>query len=373
MNEKTWSGIQTFIDRDLSLDKNDSVTIAFSSHCTESAAWLSVALDERKITNTQVPFKEIIDHDFPVRLKQSQAKPPSFGGKYVVITLEESTLSHTTTIRRSLDDFATSNNVCIQIMGGNHFFFESVPYSPASLLHKKNLTLLSHLVKEKNISIQTESGTRLEVTLDNTKFDWICNSGLIDDEKIVILPAGEIATYPANVNGVLIANYALHVNSPIEFPTNLNTTPVKIIIENSVAKSWYCENLDTQLFLNEYFEENLARNVGELGIGTNPGALYPTGTNSHLDERRCGVHIGFGQHNQEANVSYNCGHHLDLICADGTINCENGLAINLQNFELLSVVDEHHFRSQDVFPVSESGTRSCCGTNSKSHVSCKTL
>lgn len=364
MDQKAWSGIQFFIDKELSLTVNDRVTIAFSNSCTESAAWLSVALDERKIANTQIPFKEIIDKDFTSRLKEGQALPTSSGGKHVVISLEENTLSHTTTIQRVLDNDTEYNSAFIQVIGANRYFFESLLHSPSSLLNRKNLTLLSHLTKEKDVSIKTRSGSSLSVTLDNSKYDWICNSGLIDDKGYTILPAGEVATYPSLINGVLIADYALHVNSFINFPTNLNITPIEIAIENSMAIHWHCKNPDIQLFLNKYFEVDIARRVGELGIGTNPGALYPTGINSHLDERRCGVHIGFGQHNQQANVPYVYGHHLDLICSDGIIICGSGQLIDLQNFELLSEFDEQHFRSQDVFAVSESALRTCCGTNS---------
>jgi hypothetical protein len=372
MNEKTWSGVQVFIDRELKLNQGDSVTIAFSSLCTESAAWLSVALDERKIYNTQIPFKEILDSGFSLRLKEGQALPTSPCGRHFVISLEENTLSHTNAIKDVLNDGAASSaNMCIQIMGGNNFFFESMLYSPSSLLHRKNLTLLSHLTKEKNISIKTKSGTNLSVSLDGSQFDWICNSGLIGDEDITILPAGEIATYPSMINGLLVADYALHLNNLVKFPTNLDSTPVEIIIENSTAKHWHCKNPEVQFFLNSYFEDDLARNVGELGIGTNPGALYPTGVNSHLDERRCGVHIGFGQHNQQANVSYVCQRHLDLICSDGIIICSSGEVIDLHNFELLSEVDGRRFRTQDVFPAVESGARSCCGTNSSDEISCK--
>src|SRR3569833_478393 len=55
------------------------------------------------------------------------------------------------------------------------------------------------------------------------------------------------------------------------------------------------------------------RNVGEFGLGTNNGIDEYITANSHINERRCGLHLGFGQHTQSLSrvprVAYA---HLDL-------------------------------------------------------------
>lgn len=361
MNEESWIGVQFFIDRYLSLNAGDSVAITFSHTCTEAAAWLSVALDMRNIRNVQIPMREIIDEDFELRLKEQRLFPVAPTNSHYVVSLEENTLSHTRTISRLLREATPYKSACIQVMGANKFFFESLPFADPNMLLGKNLALLDKLTEIHRLEIKTQSGSSLEVALDNTKYDWICNSGLIEHGQITILPAGEIATYPSTVNGVLVADYALHVNDLIDFPTNLEPTPVEIIINNSVVEQYKCDNPAIQDFLDSYFKDDLARRVGELGIGTNPGARHATGTNSHLDERRCGVHLGFGQHNQLENVPYRFNRHLDLICSDGYLFFENGEQINLHDFEHRSNINGCRFRSQDVFPTQEFDIRTCCG------------
>jgi hypothetical protein len=63
-----------------------------------------------------------------------------------------------------------------------------------------------------------------------------------------------------------------------------------------------------------------ARNVGELGFGTNQGVREYVSMNSHINERSPGVHLGFGQHNQSIYVgNYDCDVHMDMIASDGLI------------------------------------------------------
>jgi leucyl aminopeptidase (aminopeptidase T) len=97
--------------------------------------------------------------------------------------------------------------------------------------------------------------------------------------------------------------------------------PVTITIENRRVVGCYGGNRVFVDFLNSCFEdiENF-RNVGELGFGTNWGIDAPIALNSHINERVPGVHLGFGDHNQnQAVAGYACPVHIDLIARGGRI------------------------------------------------------
>ncbi len=91
--------------------------------------------------------------------------------------------------------------------------------------------------------------------------------------------------------------------------------------ESGVADAYICGHFPLTLGLTvvavgieQFIGRCYARHVGEFGLGTNPGIGDFIAYNSHINERRCGLHLGFGQHNQSLKrVSYVADVHLDLI------------------------------------------------------------
>jgi hypothetical protein len=110
-------------------------------------------------------------------------------------------------------------------------------------------------------------------------------------------------------------------------------------------------------FLTKCFSRDNAIRVGELGFGTNPGVKNPLPTNSHVNERRPGVHIGFGQHNQPKEiVDYECDIHIDLISAGGVVRVlDTGRSIDLDNFIPASSVNYLDDEIEDVLSLEEFG------------------
>jgi hypothetical protein len=84
-----------------------------------------------------------------------------------------------------------------------------------------------------------------------------------------------------------------------------------------------------------------------------------------MNERRPGIHLGFGQHNQiESEVGYQCQLHLDLIARGALVWADDRpepIAL-----EHLALTNEQHpldVRDEDVFaPGSEEpDEQDCCG------------
>ena len=119
------------------------------------------------------------------------------------------------------------------------------------------------------------------------------------------------------------------------------------------------------VFLDECFQTHCAFNVGELGFGTNVGIRDAIAMNSHINERRPGVHLGFGQHNQDPGiVGYQCAIHLDMIARGGTLWIDDDPApLDLENFTPSHAAHPKNPRDEDVFSPEpdELEIDDCCG------------
>jgi leucyl aminopeptidase (aminopeptidase T) len=208
-------------------------------------------------------------------------------------------------------------------------------------------------------------GTDLSIGLDSQRHRWISNRGVWRPGSTVILPAGEVATYPASVDGVLVADFAFNVNAMTQRDSRLDRNPIRVWIEDGRAVRFQCEDAGTSSFLEECFSRHYADNVGEIGFGTNHCIESSIELNSHINERRPGVHLGFGQHNQDPDVvQYQCDLHLDLIARGGSISVDGGRTF----FDLENIIPsrhEHptHPRSEDIFgaELDDLEVDDCCG------------
>jgi hypothetical protein len=129
--------------------------------------------------------------------------------------------------------------------------------------------------------------------------------------------------------------------------------------------TYACDDPAIMRFLTDCFHSHCAFNVGELGIGTNPALKEAIHMNSHINERRCGVHVGFGQHNQDPGVvSYYCPIHLDLIARGGRIWADDSAEpIDLEALSVLDVGHPASTRDEDVFSpeLEDIEIDDCCG------------
>ncbi|MGM1061542.1 hypothetical protein [Saccharothrix sp. Mg75] len=132
-----------------------------------------------------------------------------------------------------------------------------------------------------------------------------------------------MATFPTRVNGTLVADAAFNVNVFTRLDARLRDHPVTVDVVDSTAVDFTCASPDVSRLLELCRDLPHARRVGELGFGTNSGVTSLIPMNSHINERVPGVHIGFGQHNQDIKiVDYFCEIHLDLIAFGGLVTTD---------------------------------------------------
>lgn len=363
LSERAWEGVTRFVEHYVSGKVLDTVVVAYTPDSREPAAWVTVALRECGYTVAALPMRPLVDADFRDRLTQAVPVPDEVEGRVFLLTFERETMSHTGLIRDVLGSWDPGRCKVIRaISAGRELFENAFIVSPAEL-SARNTSLLERLQTARTLRITTAVGTDLHVALDNERFRWISNRGVWRPGKVVIVPAGEVATFPASISGQFVADFALNVNMSITADARLDRTPVTLRIEEGVLVDFHCTEDDTSDFLSECLARPNAQRVGELGFGTNAGIELPIAMNSHTNERRPGVHLGFGQHNQrDGSAGYTCDVHLDLIARGGIIQIDD--SPELLDLERVTpslhphppVYDEEDVLSPDVLDGD------CCGT-----------
>ena len=163
--------------------------------------------------------------------------------------------------------------------------------------------MLRHVKKAKNVRITSRNGTDLE--LEVGKYRWFEDNGIYHNPGVGNLPAGEVFTAPneGKANGILI------IDKYGEYGDN-----IKITIEDGYAVEIHgSEKLEKEI--NKLGKK--ARNIAELGIGTNPKAKVIG--NVLEDEKVYGtVHIALGN-NKFAGGRVNIPFHVDGIILKPTL------------------------------------------------------
>ena len=358
----TWEGINALIDDYVKMAVDDEVVIAYTPDSREPAAWVALALKEREIYPRLVGMSPLYDAGFRDRFRSALPMPDQVAGRLIILTFERDTMSHNEDIKSVLSDYDPKRYQVVRaINSGTDLFSVALKSSPSDL-SARNTAILERCISADRLFVETRSGTQLNIGLDNERYRWISNRGVGRPEKFLVIPAGEVATYPASISGILVADFAVNVNTLMDIDARLSNFPVTAEIEQGRLVDFKCENEQMTQFLSQCFSRENARMVGELGFGTNAAVVSAVRENSHINERRPGVHIGFGQHNQTNELTgYFCDIHVDLISQGGLIWVDDDpMAIDLE--QLVPSFNPHplHYEEEDVFAPNDFGD-DCCG------------
>jgi leucyl aminopeptidase (aminopeptidase T) len=274
----------------------------------------------RGIPLTRVWMAPLQDDGVADRLAEALLSPSEITGRLVVLTFERDTMSHTRALAAALAPYRADQRVTFRTISACASLFRHALHALPEDLTGRNTTILERLMNASRLRITTAGGSDLAVEIDSKRHRWISNRGMARPGGTVILPAGEVATFPANVSGTFVADFAFNVNAITDRDARLDRHPVHVSLADGRAVDYHCGDVATQSFLDECFEKYCACNVGELGFGSNDKVRDAIQLNSHINERRQGVHLGFGQHNQDPSVvGYDCDIHLDLVARGGVV------------------------------------------------------
>ena len=177
--------------------------------------------------------------------------------------------------------------------------------------------LRDRMLRAETLTVKTDSGTIIAAHFDRG-LDWVKTSGLISPRYWSNLPAGEVFTTPATVDGTFVCDATAgdHFNGKYG---DLQSTPLTLKIENARLVEVHCDRKDLEQEFWEYChtDENSDR-VGELAFGTNLGLSEMIGILLQ-DEKFPGVHIAFGDpYGSQTHADWKSKTHVDVL----TRNCD---------------------------------------------------
>ena len=172
--------------------------------------------------------------------------------------------------------------------------------------------LRERMVRAETLTVKTEAGTSFAAHFDRG-LDWVKTSGLISPRYWSNLPAGEVFTTPATVDGTFVCDATAgdYFNGKYG---DLQATPMKLTIEGGRLKKVECEREELEKEFWDYChtDENSDR-VGELAFGTNLGLSEMIGILLQ-DEKFPGVHIAFGDpYGSQTHANWKSRTHVDVL------------------------------------------------------------
>jgi len=352
------AGVTSLLDNYASIGPADQAVVVYAANSRTYAAHIIVELQKRNIEVSAVAMRPFLDPELRSHLYAALPPRESVRGKLIVFTLEKDSMSHFPLFAELFDVYGKNKCKVVRIISASDELFEYGLSRMPRDLSLRNATLLEKFRSETTIRVTTDAGTDVEIELDHDRYDWISNRGAWRPGAFMILPAGEIATYPAKINGTLVADGALNCNIVTRMDMRLGAQPLKITIEDSVAVDFACDNPELEYLVDGCFRRENGRFVGELGFGTNDGIEDFVSDNSHMNERFPGLHIGFGQHNQRRkSVDYYAEIHLDVVTRGGAVHlASSGEVVQLGNFSpLQGILHPVLIRDQDI-------TGDCCSS-----------
>jgi|HubBroStandDraft_2_1064218.scaffolds.fasta_scaffold222186_1 aminopeptidase len=185
------------------------------------------------------------------------------------------------------------------------------------LIDRLSDKLRERMLRAQTLTVRSEAGTTIDAHFDRG-LDWVKTSGLISPRYWSNLPAGEVFTTPATVDGTFVCDATAgdHFNGKYG---DLQSTPLTLKIQNARLVEVHCDRKDLEQEFWEYChtDENSDR-IGELAFGTNLGLSEMIG-NLLQDEKFPGVHIAFGDpYGSQTHADWKSRTHVDVL----TRNCD---------------------------------------------------
>jgi aminopeptidase len=177
--------------------------------------------------------------------------------------------------------------------------------------------LRERMLRAETLTVKTDAGTKFAAHFDRG-LDWVKTSGLISPRYWSNLPAGEVFTTPATVDGTFVCDATAgdHFNGKYG---DLQRTPLTLEIKGARLRRVDCDRKDLEQEFWDYChtDENSDR-VGELAFGTNLGLSEMIGILLQ-DEKFPGVHIAFGDpYGSQTHADWKSRTHVDVL----TRNCD---------------------------------------------------
>ena len=164
----------------------------------------------------------------------------------------------------------------------------------------------------RRLHVETPSGTSFSASFDPS-LHWVKTSGLINCRYWSNLPAGEVFTTPASVDGVFVCDGTAGDYFGPKYG-DLRATPLTLDIAGGRLRAAHCARKDLEQEFWEYCHtDEQSDRVGELAFGTNIALDDMIGVLLQ-DEKVPGVHIAFGDpYGSQTGAPWKSRTHIDVL------------------------------------------------------------
>ena len=193
--------------------------------------------------------------------------------------------------------------------------------------------LRERMQRAETLTVKTDAGTSFSAHFDR-HLDWVKTSGLISPRYWSNLPAGEVFTTPATVDGTFVCDATAgdYFNGKYG---DLQATPLVMEIEGGRLTGVECprKDLEEEFWKYCHTDENSDR-VGELAFGTNLGLSRMIGILLQ-DEKFPGVHIAFGDpYGSQTLANWKSRTHVDVLTRACDVWIDNDQVIEKGRYQM---------------------------------------
>ena len=183
------------------------------------------------------------------------------------------------------------------------------------LVDRLSTTLCERMRTALSLRVETAFGTSLTATFDPA-LHWVKTSGIISARYWSNLPAGEVFTTPASVDGVFVCNGTAGDYFGPKYG-DLAPTPLTLEIRGGRLVGAHCERKELEHEFWDYCHtDDSSDRVGELAFGTNLALRDMIGILLQ-DEKVPGVHLAFGDpYGSQTGADWKSRTHIDVLTRD---------------------------------------------------------
>lgn len=183
------------------------------------------------------------------------------------------------------------------------------------LVDELSQRLCERMPHARSLRVKTPAGTSFTATFDPS-LAWVKTSGLINRRYWSNLPAGEVFTTPASVDGVFVCDGTAGDYFGPKYG-DLRTTPLTLEISQGRLRGARCVRPDLEREFWDYCHtDEHSDRVGELAFGTNIALEEMIGVLLQ-DEKIPGVHIAFGDpYGSQTGADWKSRTHIDVLTRD---------------------------------------------------------
>lgn len=204
------------------------------------------------------------------------------------------------------------------------------------LVDRLSTTLCERMRFATSLRVETPHGTSLRATFDPS-LHWVKTSGLINTRYWSNLPAGEVFTTPASVDGIFVCNATAGDYFGAKYG-DLSPTPLTLTIAAGRLVGADCPRKDLEREFWEYCHTDPSSDrVGELAFGTNLALTDMIGILLQ-DEKVPGVHLAFGDpYGSQTGADWKSKTHIDVLTRDCDVWIDDTQVIATGRYDLASL------------------------------------